>query len=79
MRAVRIEMRVLNTMQAFLRPGGHVLLFRGPHGPAEPVIVPPMRWIDTYPLVETLQSRVTLLQKRPIGAHVPRGTVRSEA
>jgi 16S rRNA (guanine527-N7)-methyltransferase len=79
MRAVRIEMRMLNTMQAFLRPGGHVLLFRGTHGPAEPLVVPPLRWVDTYPLVEALQSRATLLQKRPIGAHVPRGTVRSEA
>lgn len=79
MRAVRIEMRMLNTMQAFLRPGGHLLLFRGPHGPAAPMVVPPLQWIDTYPLVETLQSRATLLQKRPIGAYVPRGTVSSEA
>lgn len=79
MRAVRIEMRMLNTIQAFLSPGGHVLLFRGPHGPAEPVVVPPLQWVDTYPLVEVMQSRATLLQKRPIGAHVPRGTVPSEA
>jgi 16S rRNA (guanine527-N7)-methyltransferase len=79
MRAVRIESRMLNTIQAFLKPGGHVLLFRGPHGPAEPLVVPPLQWIDTYPLVEALQSRATLLQKRPIGKHVPRGTVRSEA
>jgi 16S rRNA (guanine527-N7)-methyltransferase len=79
MRAVRIEMRMLNTIQAFVKPGGHVLLFRGPHGPAEPLVVPPLQWVDTYPLVEAMQSRATLLQKRPIGAHVPRGTVRSEA
>lgn len=79
LRAVRLEMRMLNTMQAFLRPGGHVLVFRGPHGPAEPVVVPPLQWVDTYPLVEVMQSRATLLQKRPIGAHVPRGTVPSEA
>jgi 16S rRNA (guanine527-N7)-methyltransferase len=79
MRAVRIEMRMLNTIQAFLSPGGHVLLFRGPHGPAEPVVVPPLQWVETYPLVEVMQSRATLLQKRPIGARVPRGTVRSEA
>lgn len=79
MRAVRIEMRMLNTIQAFLSPGGHVILFRGPHGPAEPGVVPPLRWVDTYPLVEVMQSRATLLQKRPIGAHVPRGTVPSEA
>jgi 16S rRNA (guanine527-N7)-methyltransferase len=79
MRAVRIEMRMLNTIQAFLSPGGHVLLFRGPHGPAEPAVVPPLQWVDTYPLLEVMQSRVTLLQKRPIGAYVPRGTVPSEA
>jgi 16S rRNA (guanine527-N7)-methyltransferase len=79
MRAVRIESRMLNTIQAFLKPGGHVLMFRGPHGPAEPLVVPPLQWIDTYPLVDALQSRATLLQKRTIGAHVPRGTLRSEA
>lgn len=79
MRAVRIEMRMLNTIQAFLKPGGHVLLFRGPHGPAEPQVVPPLQWVDTYALVEAMQSRATLLQKRPIGAYVPRGTVWSGA
>ena len=76
-RAVRLELRMQNTMQAFLKPGGHVLLFRGPHGPAEPIVVPPLQWIETHPLVDVLQSRATLLQKRPIGAHVPRGTVAS--
>jgi hypothetical protein len=75
MRAVRIEVRMLNTIQAFLKPSGHVLLFRGPDGPAQPVVVPPLQWIDTYPLLETLQSRATLLEKRPIGLHVPRGTL----
>jgi 16S rRNA (guanine527-N7)-methyltransferase len=79
MRAVRIEARMLNTIQAFLRPGGHVMLFRGPDGPVEPMVVPPLQWVDTYPLVDALQSRATLLQKRTIGAYVPRGTVRSGA
>ena len=79
MRAVRIEARMLNTIQAFLKPSGHVLLFRGPDGPAEPMIVPPLRWVDTHPLVEALQSRATLLQKRTIGVHVPRGTIESGA
>jgi len=75
MRAVRIEARMLNTIQAFLKPGGIVLLFRGPHGPAEPVVVPPLQWVETHPLVDTLQSRMTRLQKRPIGTTVPRGTI----
>lgn len=75
MRAVRIETRMLNTIQAFLKPGGVVLLFRGPHGPAEPVVVPPLQWVETLPLLDALQSRLTVLQKRPIGTHVPRGTL----
>ena len=77
MRAVRIETRMLNTVQAFLKSGGHAMLFRGPHGPAEPGVVPPLQWVETHPLVDTLQSRATLLQKRSIGAHVPRGTLNS--
>jgi 16S rRNA (guanine527-N7)-methyltransferase len=68
MRAVRIEKRVLHTMQAFLRSGGEILLFRGPSGPSElGVIVPPLVFRETYPLVDTLQSRVTLLSKRAVG------------
>jgi 16S rRNA (guanine527-N7)-methyltransferase len=78
MRAVRIEARMLNTIQAFLKAGGVVLLFRGPHGPAEPVVVPPLQWVETHPLVDTLQSRLTVLQKRQFGGHVPRGTTAAE-
>jgi 16S rRNA (guanine527-N7)-methyltransferase len=79
MRAVRLETRVLHTVQAFLASGGHVLLFRGPSGPSEPdVVVPPLEWQDTHPLVDTLQSRLTVLVKRDIGptVNVPRGTTR---
>lgn len=78
MRAVRVEARVLHTVQAFLASGGRVLLFRGSSGPSEPtVIVPPLEWQETHPLVDSLQSRVTILVKRVIGtaAHVPRGTL----
>src|SRR5688572_23024083 len=77
MRAVRVETRTLHTLQAFLAGGGHVLLFRGPSGPTAPsVIVPPLEWLDTYPLVDTLQSRLTVLVKRSVGStrSVPRGT-----
>jgi 16S rRNA (guanine527-N7)-methyltransferase len=69
LRAVRAETRVLTSLQAFLKPGGSMVLFRGPEGPAEPVaVVPPLEWSGTFPLVETLQSRVTMLTKRHIGA-----------
>jgi 16S rRNA G527 N7-methylase RsmG len=70
-RAVRIEARVLRTLQAFLVTGGALMLFRGPSGPAEPaMVVPPLRWTRTVPLLESLQSRLTLLTKQS----VPRGT-----
>lgn len=75
LRAVRVETRVLGTLQAFVRPGGAIFLFRGPSGPATPgSLVPPLEWAATHPLVETLQSRLTILVKRPLGFDVPRGT-----
>jgi hypothetical protein len=67
-RAVRVESRVLQTLQAFLAPGGVMMLFRGPGGPESPsAVVPPLEWQATVPLVDTLQSRLTLVVKRPIG------------
>jgi 16S rRNA (guanine527-N7)-methyltransferase len=75
LRAVRVEARVLGTLQAFVKPGGSIFLFRGPSGPAAPgTLVPPLEWTATYPLVEALQSRLTILVKKPLGLDVPRGT-----
>ena len=69
LRAVRTEARVLQSLQAFIAPGGSMVLFRGPEGPAQPTsVVPPLEWAGTFPLVESLQSRVTMLTKRQIGA-----------
>jgi 16S rRNA (guanine527-N7)-methyltransferase len=66
-RAVRTEARVLTSLQAFLSPGGIIMLFRGPSGPQVPAsLVPPLAWTATHPLVESLQSRVTILTKRQI-------------
>jgi len=78
MRAVRVEGRTLHTLQAFIKPNGHLLLFRGPHGPSiPPVVIPPLEWLDTYPLLDSLQSRLTALAKRSVGTAriVPRGTM----
>ena len=62
MRAVRVEARTLHTLQAFLKSHGQMFLFRGPHGPSIPqAVVPPLEWLETVPLVETLQSRLTTL------------------
>jgi 16S rRNA (guanine527-N7)-methyltransferase len=73
-RAVRIEGRVLNTVQAFVRPGGSVLLFRGPSGPDRPELLPPLEWRSTVPLIDILQSRLTIAAKTRRPAFVPRGT-----
>jgi 16S rRNA (guanine527-N7)-methyltransferase len=65
LRAVRVEVRTLFTLQAFVRPGGLLFMFRGPGGSeAEPAPVPPLAFVGTFPLVESLQSRLTVLQKR---------------
>jgi 16S rRNA (guanine527-N7)-methyltransferase len=76
LRAVRVEPRVLMTLQAFLKPGGQMLLFRGPAGPAAPPnIIHPLEWESTSNLVDPLQSRLSILRKRSSGAGVPRGTL----
>ncbi len=63
-RAVRIETRTLLTLQAFLRTGGKLLLFRGPGGidlaTSSP---PPLSWMASYPLVDSLHSRLVVLSK----------------
>jgi 16S rRNA (guanine527-N7)-methyltransferase len=75
-RAVRVETRVLMSLQAFVKPGGHLFLFRGAAGgdPSE-TVHPPLAWKATYPLIESLRSRLVVLEKRTIGSGtVPRGT-----
>jgi 16S rRNA (guanine527-N7)-methyltransferase len=64
-RAVRVESRVLGTLQAFARPGGLVLLFRGSgHSDPSESVTPPLTWKATYPLIESLRSRLVVLEKR---------------
>jgi 16S rRNA (guanine527-N7)-methyltransferase len=72
LRAVRIDVKVLTTLQAFLKPGGMMLLFRGPSGSSSPAtLIPPLDWKGTVPLLDSLQSRLTLLRKREM-FHVER-------
>ena len=68
LRAVRIEERVLRGIQAFVRPEGELLLFRGTGGGLDQGgIEPPLVWEATYPLVESLRSRLVVLRKLDIG------------
>lgn len=63
-RAVRVETRTLLTLQAFLRPGGKLLLFRGSSkSEMEDSPPPPLTWMATYPLVGSLHSKLVILRK----------------
>ena len=65
LRAVRMEGRVLRGVQAFLKPGGLMFLFRGGGAVDVPgVLEPPLFWVATYPLVAFLGSRLVILEKR---------------
>jgi 16S rRNA (guanine527-N7)-methyltransferase len=63
-RAVRVETRTLLTLQAFLRPGGKLMLFRGSSKTElEDSPPPPLAWMATYPLVDALHSKLVVLSK----------------
>jgi 16S rRNA (guanine527-N7)-methyltransferase len=74
-RAVRLETRALMTLQAFIRPGGLAFLFRASTSPdAWKGPIPPLAWKATYPLLESLRSRLVVLEKHAVRQSVPRGT-----
>lgn len=63
-RAVRVETRTLLTLQAFLRPGGKLLLFRGSgRTDLEESPPPPLTWMASYPLVSENHSKLIVLSK----------------
>jgi len=68
MRAVRVESRLLSNLQAFIKPGGVLLLFRGTTAadPSE-TVPPPLVWSATFSLLESLRSRLVVLEKRHVG------------
>jgi 16S rRNA (guanine527-N7)-methyltransferase len=69
MRAVRVEPRVLVSLQALLKPGGEFLLFRGPSGgEVESIMTPLLVPRGVFPLVDSMQSRLLVLTKREIGS-----------
>ena len=64
-RAVRVESRILIGLQALVKPGGQIFLFRSSTGadPSE-AVTPPLIWRATFPLIESLRSRLVVLDKR---------------
>jgi 16S rRNA (guanine527-N7)-methyltransferase len=69
LRAVRVEPRVLTTLQAFLAEGGLMLLFRGLSGTEAVPAVPPLEWTVTVPLLDATRSRLSVLTKRVVGSY----------
>jgi 16S rRNA (guanine527-N7)-methyltransferase len=67
-RAVRVEPATLLGIQAFLRPGGTIFLFRGPGDDGFDFLPPPLRLESEEPLVESLRSRLVRIQKVAIHA-----------
>ena len=68
LRAVRVESRVLRGLQAFVKPDGELFLFKGSSGSDVPGdLEPPLTWGATYPLVESLRSRLVVLRKLSLG------------
>ena len=71
-RAMRIEQRTLRVLQAFAKPGSLIFLFRGSGSPdTSEGVNPPLAWKATYPLLESLRSRLVVLEKRSVGRGVP--------
>jgi 16S rRNA (guanine527-N7)-methyltransferase len=65
LRAVRVEGAVLMNLQAFVKPGGEMFLFRAASGAGSPgALMPPLSWKATFPLLESQGSRLVVLSKR---------------
>lgn len=65
LRAVRIEPRTLNTVQAFLKPQGQIFLFRASSADANLLsMVPPLRWEATHALLESFGSQLLVLRRQ---------------
>lgn len=63
-RAVRLELKLLVKLQAFLKTRGRILMFRSTAvQDAPPTVVPPLVYEATLPLVESLRSRLVVLRK----------------
>ena len=63
-RGVRVDSRMLQVLRTLVREGGAVFLFRG----ATEQVFPPeaclsLKYLGTYPLVDSLKSQVTVLKK----------------
>jgi 16S rRNA G527 N7-methylase RsmG len=75
LRAVRTEPRVLVTLQAFMKPGGLLFLFKGSGAsdPSETLYATPGVESDLS-AYRNFEERLVVLEKRTVGPTVSRGT-----
>ena len=63
-RGVRLEGEAFEDLQSLLRVGGALLLFTGVgEADVRGDVRKPLRWRGTYPLVQSLRSRLVVLEK----------------
>jgi 16S rRNA (guanine527-N7)-methyltransferase len=67
-RAVRIESRVLMSLQAFVKPSGQLFLFRSGVSASAGSFTPPLTARAVYPLLDSRGSSLSVLEKMSIGA-----------
>lgn len=65
-RAVRLDTSTLLSIQAFIKPGGHLLNFAAGSDPINPP--PPLRLRAVHSLIPENQSRLVVIQKQRIGS-----------
>ena len=73
-RAVRVQPSAVAAIRTFIRPGGQLFLFTGSDGRSGLPAPEPLRHVATVPLVESLGSHLTILERPRATTNVPRGT-----
>jgi 16S rRNA (guanine(527)-N(7))-methyltransferase RsmG len=63
-RAVKIDASTLMSIQAFLKPGGHLMNFAAG---SDPIAPPPLRLRVVHTLIPENQSRLVVMQKQRVG------------
>lgn len=64
LRAVRVERRTLLSLQAFMKPGALLFLFRtGAMTGERDLASPPLTWAASHPLCSTIRSHLAIFQK----------------
>lgn len=77
LRAVRVDVRTLIGLQAFVKGGGRLFLFRPAERKEELDLAPPLSYAESIPLVESLRSQLVIVDKMRVGRkNVSRGTFR---